>query len=107
MKAVDAWHRLPREARDTLFQLAVIAWTLLPHAGHVPAWCSALAGGLLLWRGVLSVRGGALPSRWIVGALLVLAAGLTLWSERTLLGKEADVMMRQSPSGSRCRTAAR
>ena len=93
MKAVDAWHRLPREARDTLFQLAVIAWTLLPHAGHVPAWCSALAGGLLLWRGVLSVRGGALPSRWIVGALLVLAAGLTLWSERTLLGKEAGVTM--------------
>ena len=25
------WRRLPREARDTLFLLGVIAWTVLPH----------------------------------------------------------------------------
>ena len=25
------WQRLPREARDTLFLLGVIAWTVLPH----------------------------------------------------------------------------
>ncbi|MEO7850832.1 MAG: DUF3488 and transglutaminase-like domain-containing protein, partial [Rubrivivax sp.] len=37
--------------------------------------------------------GAALPSRWIISALLVLAAGLTLWSERTLLGKEAGITM--------------
>src|SRR6185503_8866275 len=30
------WKRLPREARDTLFLLAVIAWTVLPHATHLP-----------------------------------------------------------------------
>lgn len=90
---LDAWHRLPREARDTLFLLAVIGWTVLPHAAHVPAWCAAFAAGVLLWRGVLAVRGRALPGRWLVGGLLLAAAGLTYWSERTLLGKDAGVTM--------------
>ena len=27
------WRHLPREARDTLFLLGVIAWTVLPHVG--------------------------------------------------------------------------
>ena len=30
------WSRLPREARDTLFLLGVIAWTVLPHLSHLP-----------------------------------------------------------------------
>ncbi len=89
----SALQRLPRDARDTLFQLAVISWTLLPHLAHLPAWCAALAAAMLGWRGWLAVHGGALPSRWTVAAALVLAAGLTLWSEHTLLGKEAGVTM--------------
>jgi len=36
------WQRLPREARDTLFLLAVIAWTVLPHASHLPPWAIAM-----------------------------------------------------------------
>jgi len=84
---------LPREARDTLFQLALIGWTIAPHLLHLPAWCTALVLAMLGWRGRLALRGGALPSRWAVLALLALAAGLTLWSERTLLGKEAGVTM--------------
>ena len=32
MPSWPGWSRLPREARDTLFLLAVIAWTVLPHA---------------------------------------------------------------------------
>ena len=34
---------LPRDARDTLFLLLVIAWVVLPHTGSLPVWCSALA----------------------------------------------------------------
>ena len=30
------WSRLPREGRDTLFLLGVIAWTVLPHTTHLP-----------------------------------------------------------------------
>ena len=89
----DFWQRLPREARDTLFQLGVIGWTVLPHSAHLPPWCSLLAAAILAWRGALAVRGAALPSRWVVAAVLVLAVALTLWSERTVLGREAGVTM--------------
>ena len=33
---------LPREARDTLFLLAVIAWIVMPQVSHLPAWCTPL-----------------------------------------------------------------
>ena len=85
------WRRLPREPRDTLFQLGVIAWTILPHATHLAFWCSAMAAVLLLWRASIALNNGALPGRATVLALMLLAAGLTLWTENTLLGKEAGV----------------
>jgi transglutaminase-like putative cysteine protease len=84
---------LPRETRDTLFQLAVISWTVAPHLLHLPWWCGLLTLSVLAWRGVLALRGGALPSRWLVAGLLMLAAGLTWSQERTLLGKEAGITM--------------
>ena len=68
---------LPREARDTLFLLAVIAWVVLPHVPRLPAWCSAMALGVLAWRGWLAVGSRPLPrGRWVV-ALLVLDAPTT------------------------------
>ena len=85
--------QLPRDARDTLFSLLVITWTILPHVGNVAWWCTALSGTLLLWRMHLAISGGPLPSRWVVGAVLVLTAALTFWSERSLLGKDAGVTM--------------
>ncbi|MBG6078733.1 transglutaminase-like putative cysteine protease [Rubrivivax gelatinosus] len=85
--------RMTREARDTLFLLAVIGWTLLPHAGHVPVWCSGLAAAILGWRAWLAVGNRPLPGRWVLVALLLAAGGLTFWSERTLLGKEAGVTL--------------
>ncbi len=85
--------QLPRDTRDTLFHLAIIAWTIAPHLLHLPLWCGALSAWLLAWRARLALRSGALPGRWTVSALLLLAAGLTLWTERTLLGKEAGITM--------------
>ncbi len=87
------WRELPREARDTLFLLAVIGWTVLPHAAHLPAWCGWLTLAVLLWRARLAVRGAALPGRWVLVAVLIVAAGLTLMSYRTLLGKEPGVTL--------------
>ena len=43
------WKRLPREARDTLFLLGVIAWTVLPHASHLPAWAIVMTAIVLAW----------------------------------------------------------
>ncbi len=84
---------LPREARDTLFHIAVIAWAILPHLMHLPVWCGVMAGAVLLWRARLAWTASSLPSRWLVSGLLVVATALTLWGERALLGKEAGVTM--------------
>ena len=94
---LPAWatrlRHLPRDARDTLFHLFIIGWTILPHLLHLPAWCSLMAAGVLAWRARLAWTSGPLPGRWLVTALLGLAAGLTLWGEHALLGKEAGVTM--------------
>ena len=90
---IAAWRRWPRETRDTLFQLAVIGWTVLPHLDHLALWCGALTALVLAWRAQLALSNGALPSRWKVIAVLVVALALTAWTERTLLGKEAGVTL--------------
>lgn len=84
---------LPREARDTLFLLAVIAWVILPQVDHLPLWCSAMGAGVLLWRARMAWRGNPLPSRWWLLGLLALAVAATWWSYRTLLGRDAGVTL--------------
>jgi protein-glutamine gamma-glutamyltransferase len=87
------WSHLPRDSRDVLFLLAVIGWTLAPHFPHLPWWCPLLTVIVIAWRAQLAVTGGALPGRWPLIAVLVLAMALTLWSHRTLLGKDAGITM--------------
>ncbi|MDO8283528.1 MAG: DUF3488 and transglutaminase-like domain-containing protein [Rhodoferax sp.] len=85
----NALKTLPREARDTLFLLTVIAWIIAPQVNNLPLWCSAMAACILLWRAYLAVRSFALPSRWWLTGLLVLATGATYFTHRTLAGHEA------------------
>jgi transglutaminase-like putative cysteine protease len=87
------WGLLPRETRDTLFQLGVIGWTVIPHLTHLPAWCGLLTALVLLWRANLAQRNEPLPGRWPVIGLLIITTSLTLWTERTLFGKEAGVTL--------------
>jgi hypothetical protein len=87
------WQHLPRETRDTLFLLGVIAWVVAPHLAHLPPWCTLLVGGVMAWRAALALSGAPLPGRLPVAAVLALATGLTWWGERTLLGREAGVTM--------------
>jgi len=84
---------LPRESRDTLFLLVVIAWVLLPQVNELPWWCSALAAGILLWRARLAFSAQALPGRWWLLGLLVISIGATLLTHRTLLGRDAGVTL--------------
>ncbi|MEI6599798.1 MAG: DUF3488 and transglutaminase-like domain-containing protein [Comamonadaceae bacterium] len=86
-------HRLPRDARDTLFLLVVTAWVVLPQVAHLPLWCSLLAASLMLWRGALAVMARPLPSRWWLLGLLALTVGATLFSHKTLLGRDAGVTL--------------
>lgn len=84
---------LPRDSRDTLFLLAVIAWVILPQLSHLPLWCSLSSAAVLLWRARLAWTGQPLPRpRWLL-VLLVLAATATLMTHRTLLGRDAGVTM--------------
>jgi transglutaminase-like putative cysteine protease len=85
--------RLPRESRDTLFLLAVIAWTLLPHVQQLPLWASAVGFGLLGWRARAAWRSLPLPPRWVPVVLLLVAVALVLVQYRTVFGKEAGVTL--------------
>jgi len=89
----SALNRLPRDSRDTLFLLLVIAWVLLPQTPNLPVWCSVLAAAVLSWRGWLAVSLKPLPGRWWLLGLLALTMGATLLTHRTLLGRDAGVTM--------------
>lgn len=84
---------MSRDARDTLFLLGVIGWTLLPLFSHVPGWCSAYAIAALAWRAWLAWRHASLPPRWVLLGALAIAAVGTAWSHQTLLGKDAGVSL--------------
>ena len=84
---------LPRDARDTLFLLAVISLILLPQLPNLPWWCSTLAGIVLLWRGTLAVQGRPLPGKGWRIALLALTLVATYSTHRTLLGRDAGVTL--------------
>ena len=91
MNLLHRLKHLPRDTRDTLFLLLVIAWIMLPQSEHLPLWCSTMAALVLLWRGWIAVQGRALPSRWWLLLLLLLASGATYYSHRTLMGRDAGV----------------
>ncbi|MEP6825574.1 MAG: DUF3488 and transglutaminase-like domain-containing protein [Ramlibacter sp.] len=84
---------LPRDARDTLFLLLVIAWVILPQVANLPVWCSLLALGVLLWRGHLALASKRLPGRWWLIGLLAITLAATLATHRTLLGRDAGVTL--------------
>jgi transglutaminase-like putative cysteine protease len=84
---------LPRDSRDTLFLLAVIAWVILPQVSNLPIWCSLLVAGVLTWRGTLAVQNKPLPSRWWLLALLIITLAATANTHRTLMGRDAGVTL--------------
>lgn len=84
-------NNLPREARDTLFLLVVTGWILIPLTPHIPEWSWALAGTLLVWRGVLAWHSWSLPSRWWLIGLLCITTIATFLSYKTLMGRNAGV----------------
>ncbi|MGR4871451.1 transglutaminaseTgpA domain-containing protein [Variovorax sp. LARHSF232] len=93
LKAPRRLAALPRDARDTLFLLCVIAIIVLPQVGNLPWWCSALTAVILVWRGTLAVRSLPLPGKWWRITLLALTLGATALTHRTLLGRDAGVTL--------------
>lgn len=92
-RATGVARALPREARDTLFVLAVIAWVVALQAAHIPWWTTVLTAGVLAWRARLALRAAHLPGwPWRLGLLLVTLAA-TFASHGTLLGQQAGVTL--------------
>ena len=90
LQVMQQW---PRETRDTLFMLTVIACVLLPQVSHLPLWCSLTAAAVLLWRAALTLTGRPLPRRWWLLLVLGLALAATLFTYRTVLGRDAGVTL--------------
>ncbi len=84
---------LPRDARDTLFLLAVAAITLVPLASHLPGWAVAGSGVLLAWRAFLAWRSRPLPSRWWLALLLMLGAGGAWLQFHTIFGRDPGITL--------------
>lgn len=84
---------LPRDSRDTLFLLAVIAVIVLPLAGHLPLWATLGSLALLGWRATLAYAARALPRRGALWTLLALAVAGTLATHHTLTGRDAGVTL--------------
>jgi hypothetical protein len=91
--AHSPWRAPSREARDTLFMVLLIGWTIAPHLFNLPPWVTGLCVLVLAWRGWLAWRQKPLPGRAAVLALLGLAAVLTFTAQRTLVSKDAGVTL--------------
>ncbi|MFL6696132.1 MAG: transglutaminaseTgpA domain-containing protein [Vitreoscilla sp.] len=91
--ADSRWRAPSREARDTLFMVALIGWTIAPHLLNLPLWVAGMTGLVLTWRGWLAWRQAPLPGRAAVLALLGLAAVLTFTAQKTLVSKDAGVTL--------------
>ncbi len=84
---------LPRDSRDTLFMLSVMTWVVMPQVAHLPLWCSLLGASVLMWRGWLAITLRPLPPRWALMALVVLTVAATLFTHKTLLGRDAGITL--------------
>ena len=91
--AHSPWRAPSREARDTLFMVLLIGWTITPHLFNLPLWVAGLAGMVLAWRARLAWRQKPLPGRMVVLGLLGLAAVLTFTAQKTLVSKDAGVTL--------------
>lgn len=75
--------------------LVALIPVLGPHVSHLPEWCTAFGVIMFGWRAWLTWRSGfapvKLPSKWLLMVLLALAIAGTLWTHRTLFGRDAGV----------------
>lgn len=84
---------LTREQRDTGFLVGVVALAIGPHLWRVPLWASALALGLLAWRGWLAWRTQALPARWVLLLIAVGAAAGAKLSHGVIVGRSSGLTL--------------
>ena len=91
MAATPSAERL--DQRSTLWLVAALALVTLPHLERVPTWLAAVAIALTAWRLLLVYFGLRLPSRWLLVAIALAAAGGVYLSYGRLLGRDPGVAL--------------
>ena len=93
--ASDPSTDLPAGRTAILTLLLALVPVLAPHLSHLPWWCAAFAGLMFAWRAWITWRAtrapARLPSRWLLLLLMFLALGATIYTYRTLFGRDAGV----------------
>ena len=67
--------------------------TVAPHTLWLPFWVDVTAAALLLWRAFVSIRGGALPPRWLLILVTFTGAIGVFFSYRTIMGRDPGVTL--------------
>jgi transglutaminase-like putative cysteine protease len=67
--------------------------TVASHTLWLPLWVDVVAAALLLWRAFASIRGGALPARWLLVLLTFTGAIGVFFSYRTIMGRDPGVTL--------------
>src|SRR5260221_498666 len=67
--------------------------TVASHTLWLPYWVDATAAALLIWRVIASIRGAALPARWLLVLLTFGGAIGVFFSYRTIMGRDPGVTM--------------
>ncbi len=73
--------------------IAGAALTVASHTLWLPFWVDAAAAALLFWRAFASIRGGALPARWLLLLLTLASAIGVFFSYRTIMGRDPGVTL--------------
>ncbi|WP_290645618.1 DUF3488 and transglutaminase-like domain-containing protein [Aquabacterium sp.] len=84
---------ITREGRDTLWLLAVLTLSILPHLPRLPLWSSISTAVAILVRARMAWRDDPLPPRSVLLICLAIGMGLTVWTFHTLFGREAGVTL--------------
>lgn len=88
---------LPAGRTAILTLLVALVPVFLPHAGHLPVWCSTFALMMFAWRAYITWREvrrpTPLPRTWLLFLFLIATLGLTLYEYRTVFGRDAGVTL--------------
>jgi len=80
----------PTELGALLVSMLIVA---APHALRIPWWLTLLVLGLYAWRAHIALKRSALPSRWLLLAVAVLAIGAVYLEYRTLFGRTTGIVL--------------
>jgi len=88
---IDA--RQPLAVHHVLWLLLSLALITTPHAARLPWWIVALAATLGAWRAYIAYGRHALPNRWLLLLIVIVATVGIYLNYRTIFGRDAGVAL--------------